>query len=225
MSRARDGPRRSKCSVAQPMPLAPRSRGDDATTALSAGFTLIEILVALAIAALIALLGYRALAALSQSETRLTAEAARWRTLDLFFARLEGDLRQAMPRPARLGDARAPAWIGTSDAFGNSALEFSRAGPEFALEAGSAGQRLAYRFNNGTIEVLYWASYDRPREAQPAAYPLVTDVARFRLSYLAASGAWVPAWPLAREAALPRAVKVELTLASGEVIERWLALR
>jgi general secretion pathway protein J len=189
------------------------------------GFTLIEVLLALAIVAVIALLGYRALSALSQSETRLTAEATRWRTLDLFFARLEGDLRQAMPRPARLGEARAPAWVGTADALGNGALEFSRAGPEFTLEPGSAGQRLAYRFNNGTIEVLYWAGYDRPREAQPAAYPLVSDVARFRLSYLASSGTWAEAWPLAREADLPRAVKVELTLASGEVIERWLALR
>jgi general secretion pathway protein J len=189
------------------------------------GFTLIEVLLALAIVAVIALLGYRALSALSESETRLTAEAARWRTLDLFFARLEGDLRQAMPRPARLGEARAPAWLGAADALGNGALEFSRAGPEITLEPGSAGQRLAYRFNNGTIEVLYWAGYDRPREAQPTAYPLVSDVARFRLSYLASSGTWVEAWPFGREADLPRAVKVELTLASGEVIERWLALR
>jgi general secretion pathway protein J len=188
------------------------------------GFTLIEVLLALAIVAVIALLGYRALSALSESETRLTAEAARWRTLDLFFARLEGDLRQAMPRPARLGEAGAG--LGRpADALGNGALEFSRAGPEFTLEPGSAGQRLAYRFNNGTIEVLYWAGYDRPREAQPTAYPLVSDVARFRLSYLASSGTWVEAWPLTREADLPRAVKVELTLASGEVIERWLALR
>ena len=189
------------------------------------GFTLIEVLLALAIVAVIALLGYRALYALSESETQLSAEAARWRTLDLFFARLEGDLRQAMPRPARLGEARAPAWVGATDALGNGALEFSRAGPEFALEPGSAGQRLAYRFNNGTIEVLYWTGYDRPREAQPSAYPLVSDVARFKLWYLASGGAWVEAWPQPREADLPRAVKVELTLASGEVIERWLALR
>ena len=190
-----------------------------------AGFTLIEVLLALAIVAIIALLGYRALSALSESETRLTAEATRWRTLDLFFARLEGDLREAVPRPARLGASRTPPWIGATDALGNGALEFSRAGPEFTLEPGSAGQRIAYRFDNGTVEVLYWPGYDRPREAQPTAYPLVSDVARFRLSYLASSGNWVDAWPVAREADLPRAVKVELTLASGEVIERWLALR
>jgi general secretion pathway protein J len=189
------------------------------------GFTLIEVLLALLILAVIAVLGYRAVAALSESETKLGDEATRWRTLDLFFARLEGDLRQAMPRPARLGDARTAAWIGSADVNGNSALEFSRAGPEFALEAGSAGQRLAYAFRDGAVEVRYWASYDRPRNSEPTAYPLISDIARFHMSYLTRGGQWSDAWPLTGEADLPRAIRVQLTLASGESIERWLALR
>ena len=61
------------------------------STSLRTGFTLLEVLIAIAIVALISVLGYRALAALSDSETKLAAEATRWRTLDLFFARLEGD--------------------------------------------------------------------------------------------------------------------------------------
>ena len=189
------------------------------------GFTLIEVLLALLILSVIAVLGYRAIAALSESETKLSNEATRWRTLDLFFARLEGDLRQAMPRPARFGDTRMAAWIGSADVNGNSALEFSRAGPEFALEAGSAGQRLAYGFRDGAVEVRYWASYDRPLNAEPTAYPLVTDIAQFHLSYLTRSGQWSDVWPITGEAELPRAVRVQLALASGEAIERWLALR
>lgn len=190
-----------------------------------AGFTLIEVLLAVAIVALIAALGYRAVAALSDSETKLAAEAARWRTLDLFFARLEGDLRQAMPRPARLSETREPAWVGVADAAGNSALAFSRAGPEFTLEPRSAGQRLAYRYREGAIDVLYWASYDRPRGALPTAYTLLDGVARFHVAYLTRDGAWADAWPRAGENDLPRAIRVRLTLASGEMIERWLALR
>ncbi|HZI83072.1 MAG TPA: prepilin-type N-terminal cleavage/methylation domain-containing protein, partial [Casimicrobiaceae bacterium] len=115
------------------------------------GFTLIEVLIAVAIVALLSLLGYRALAALSDSEEKLSTEATRWRTLDLFFARLEGDLRQAIPRPARLADAREPAWLGASDAAGNGLLAFSRAGPEFALEPASAGTRLEYRYHDGSV--------------------------------------------------------------------------
>ena len=44
------------------------------------GFTLLEVLIALAIVATLAVLGYRALAAMTQSESRLAAEAGRWRT-------------------------------------------------------------------------------------------------------------------------------------------------
>ena len=46
--------------------------------AVRRGFTLLEVLIAVAIVALIATLGYRAVAALSASETKLAAEATRW---------------------------------------------------------------------------------------------------------------------------------------------------
>ncbi len=189
------------------------------------GFTLLEILIALAIVATLAVLGYRALAAMTQSESRLAAEAGRWRTLDQFFARLEGDLREAIPRSARLGDSREPAWLGTVDGNGNAALVFSRAGPEFNLEPGSAGQRIAYRMRAGVIEVLYWSSYDRARDTQPSVYPLLSDVASFRLTYLGKNGTWFANWPVVGDADVPRAARVELVLANGESIERWMALR
>jgi general secretion pathway protein J len=193
--------------------------------AAQSGFTLLELLIAIAIVALLALMGYRALAALSQSESRLATEATRWRALDLFFARLEGDLREAVPRDARNGSAREPAWLAMVDAAGNGTLAFSRAGPEFALDPGSAGQRLGYRLRNGTVEVLYWSSYDRPVGKEPSAYPLLSGVARFRLAYLTATGRWIDTWPLAGGSDLPRATRVGLTLDSGEEIERWLVLR
>ena len=190
------------------------------------GFTLLEVLIAVAIVATMAALGYRALDSLSESEARLSAEAARWDALDTFFARMEADLRQAIPRSARLGATRLPAWLGTvSVSDGSAVLEFSRAGPEFNVEPGSAGQRLGYRLRDDAVEVLYWPGYDRPANLSPVAYSLLGDVARFRLVYLATNGGWVETWPATGEPDLPRAVRVELTLASGDVIERWLVLR
>ena len=189
------------------------------------GFTLLEILIALTIVATLAVLGYRALSAMAQSESRLAAEATHWRTLDLFFARLEGDLREAVPRSARLGEAREPAWLASVDDDGNAVLVFSRAGPEFNVEPDSAGQRLGYRLRDGVIEVLYWASYDRPRTTEPSVYPLLAEVAHFRLTYLGRDGTWFANWPVAGDAELPRAARVELVLANGDSLERWLALR
>jgi len=190
-----------------------------------AGFTLIELLVALAILALVSVLGYRGLASLTESEVRLTAEAQRWRELDALFMRIEADMRDAVPRAVRSGSGTEPAWVGGVDGSGNSAARFSRAGPEFAAEPGRAGQRIGYRMRNDTVEVLYWPRFDQPAAVVPDSYALANDIAQFRIAYLDARSNWHDSWPVPGESAVPRAVRVGITLAGGEEIERWLALR
>jgi len=189
------------------------------------GFTLVELLVALAILALLSLMGYRAVASLTDSEVRLTAETARWRSLEALFARLEADLRQAQPRPVRRGNEVVPAWLGAVDPDGNAILEFSRAGPEFSLEPGSAGQRLGYRLRSGTVEVLYWPYLDAAPSTAPTAYALADGIARLTLAYLDSGGTWRERWPVLGDAPLPRAVRVTVVLAPGERVERWLVLQ
>jgi general secretion pathway protein J len=191
------------------------------------GFTLVEILVALGLLALVAVLAYRGVASLVDGETRLAAEARRWRTLDAALARMEADVRQALPRAARVGAATEPAWLAGVEAHGASAIAFSRAGPEFDIEPGIAGQRVGYRLRDGALQVVYWSALDRARsgDTDAQAWPLIDGVAAFRVDHLSTRGQWGTSWPLASEAALPRAVRVHLTLASGEAIERWFALR
>jgi general secretion pathway protein J len=194
-------------------------------TIRSRGFTLIEILVALAIMALLAVLGYRALASLTDSEAQLTAEASRWRTLDMVFARLEADLRGALPRGVRTGSGTEPAWFAGIDAQGNAELRITRAGPEFEPEPGSAGQRIGYRLREGTLEVMYWPHADVAPGTAPAVYSLCGGVASFRVGYLDSAGGWRERWPALGEAPVPRAVSVVLTLADGTVIDRQMVLR
>jgi general secretion pathway protein J len=190
-----------------------------------AGFTLIELLIALAILALVSTLAYRAVASLTDSEAKLAAEGVYWRNLDAFFARLEADARAAVGREARTGARTEVAWIGGVNDAGDADLKFSRAGPEFTVEPGSAGQRIGYRLRNGAVEVLYWPYLDQPATVAPQPYALVAGITRFRVSYLDVLGIWRDRWPALGEPAIPRAIKVALTLADGQVIERWLALR
>lgn len=203
------------------------SRQRDAVPALRrtrAGFTLIEVLVALALLALTAVLAWRATAALVDGEVRLSGEERRWRTLDLAFARLEADLRQAQPRSVRTPAGREAAWIAATETGGTSAIVFSRAGPEFDADPGAAGQRIGYRLREAALEVVYWPALDRSRD-ESIAYRLVDGVAGFRVEHLASGGSWTVGWPRFGEPELPRAVRVILTLESGEIIERLFALQ
>jgi general secretion pathway protein J len=194
-------------------------------SARNGGFTLIEILIALAILALVGVLGYRAVSSLTDSEARLAAESERWRGLDALFARLESDMRATEPRDVRVGNATEPAWAARADAFGNAEIRLARAGPEFVLEPGSAGQRIGYRLRDGAIEVLYWPHLDEPAGVEPVAYALADRIARFDVGYLDGHGEWHDHWPLLGEDAVPRAVRIVLTLDDGATVERWITLR
>ena len=192
-------------------------------------FTLIEVLVAIAILGVVALLAYRATAAMTDGEARLSQESERWRTLDMLFARLESDMRQAIPRSARIGARREPAWFAVSaDSAANSAVAFTRAGPEFSVEPGIAGQRIGYRLRDGAIEALYWPQLDNLATVTPSAFVLARDITRFRVSQLDSSNAWTPQWPPyggSKTDALPRAVRIEIGFADGTTVERVIALR
>ena len=59
------------------------------------GMTLVEIMIALSIASLMTLTGWRALDTLQVSRDRVVNDAAQWQRLDDFFANLEADLRRA----------------------------------------------------------------------------------------------------------------------------------
>jgi hypothetical protein len=104
----------------------------------------------------------------------------------MLFARLESDMRQAIPRSARMGTNAEPAWLALpADSLGNSALTFTRAGPEFAVEPGIAGQRIGYRLRDGAIEALYWPQLDNVPGATPIAYVLArASIASHRAAHV-----------------------------------------
>ena len=192
------------------------------------GFTLVEALVAIAILGVVAVLAWRATATLTDSEARISGESRRWQQLDAVFARMEADMRHAVPREVRApaAGASAAAWSAApNDSAGDTQLVFSRAGPDSIDEPGTAGQRVGYRLRGRRLEVLYWSRLDDPSPAAPAAYTLVDGVLRFRVLQLTDAGAWSARWPLAGQGALPRGVRIELTLDDGGVITRMLALQ
>ncbi|MDR2243957.1 MAG: type II secretion system minor pseudopilin GspJ [Burkholderiales bacterium] len=198
------------------------------------GFTLVEILIALMIFSVISVLAYRATAALTDGELRLTQEAAHWRVIEQVFTRLEADVRQALPRPLAEGGHTLPPWSGQYEPQRRVELQFARAAPGLPTTVSSAhGQRMAYVWqrneHGGALELLYWPAFDNAPNTAPQRYLLLDGIAYFRLNYLTQNGDWADEWPpysnKAGEAALPRAMRVQLAAADGAVVERLFVLQ
>lgn len=188
------------------------------------GFTLLEVLVAVAIFAILGLAAYSGLDAVLKARARLDAENQQWRGVALFWVRLGRDLTAFVERPARVrGSAAQPSFLGESQAVGEFAahLELTRLG---TAEAGRAPpERVAYRLREGKVEWLRWPVLDSGPRAEPDVAVLLDEVAALEFRYRDGAGVWSDRWPPQVGAGHPAAVKATLTLKSGETLTRIFA--
>lgn len=188
-----------------------------------AGFTLVELLVALAIFALISVAGVMLLR--SGSDTQLTVKGRLEdlsRTNRLYNA-MEGDLAQAIARPVRDQSGQPVPAFTENDAGTPSALfGFVRAGWSNFDEAPRAGlQRVAYVLEDGALKRISWPMLDGAAPTDAAT--LVENVSAAQLQYRDERGEWRSDWTATDANALPRAVELRLTL-DGKPEQRMLFL-
>ena len=199
----------------------PASRNTGAS--LRGGFTLIELLTALLILSLLALMSYRSLGAVLDAREQVTREADKWRDVSSFFARFERDVQLVAPRPVRRAAGDAAPWLGRPGTAPGARLEISR----FASAEGvDSPRRVAYALNGQQqIELWLWPGLDVRPDVLPARYPVLAGVTTFEVHYLDGARSWLAAWPTSPDdAAIPRAVRLRIVLVSGEDIVRVFAL-
>lgn len=194
----------------------------------SRGFTLLEVLVAVAVFAVFSTLAYGSLSRLLDSRDRIEGERTFWRELALAFARIEDDLGAARGRTVRdvYGNSLA-AFRGQptdSRALAEPALTFTRGGvPVLGDSVRPDLARVGYRLRDGSLERLTWPALDQPTRIEPQAAPLLGQVTELRLRFYAPAGGWVDVWPPAGQLnALPAAVEVSLTLEGRGSFQRIL---
>jgi general secretion pathway protein J len=192
------------------------------------GFTLVELLVALAIFALMSGFAYRGLTAMLDSREALQKESRKWRDVALFVGRLERDLAAALPRRAYApsGTPLAPISSSLDSTAAPGGLAVTRSGNALMENTLSAPQRVAWRLQDSRVERLTWASVDAAPRDQPVATPILDSVTALTFRYLdSKSLEWRPVWsPPGNDEGLPAAVEMTLTLASGERIVRLVDL-
>jgi general secretion pathway protein J len=177
------------------------------------GFSLIELLVALAIFATMAALAYGGLDSIVRTRAALGREQAAFAALMRGVAMIERDLRQAAARPVRgtYGET-LPAFVGAPDRIELTRIGF--ANPQ--AEMRSNLERVFYALDGSVLERGNYAVLDRAPASAPLRAKLRDEIGALRLRYLDNGGRWSDTWPpLATTATdapppLPRAVEFRI---------------
>lgn len=183
-----------------------------------AGFTLVEVLVAIfvfAIVSAIAMGGYNEL--VKQSDIA-AAGAARTRNVQATVQRMVLDFSSLEPRPVRepVGDSVEPAL--RSDARNTEQLaEFTHSG--WSNPAGvprSTLQRVSYRLEDKKLVREYWVVLDRTLTGEPQRAELIDRVQRVAFRFMDTNRTWHEQWPplgySAPDLSQLRPIAVEITL-------------
>lgn len=200
------------------------------------GLTLIELMVALSVFAVLGVLSYRALSEVANSHTRLEASFERWRAINRSIQRIDTDLLQAVSTTGRNagqpgadgatpGGTPAPT-VRSTTAAPMLLTRTASGGPEFQflrLDDTRGVRRVGYRLVDGRLEWLRWSGRDAIGD--PDVEPLLDKVRGVRWRFLLNNNR-LDAWPPGdTRATLPDAVILELDLEGTGVLTRVIALR
>ena len=201
-----------------------------------AGFTLLELLVAMGIFAVIGAMALGGLNAVVGQETQARVQTERLATLQRAMRLLANDFSSAEPRYIRTVLADGNELPMTSDGQGQYLVRLTRGGwpnPAGLPHRGTL-QRVQYRLEDGNLFREYWPVVDPVLGQEPRSETLLTGVKDVKFLFLDAeqgAGEWQQQWPPLLNAggvdagaplSRPRAVRVTLELEDWGEIERLI---
>lgn len=182
------------------------------------GFTLVEMLVALGIFAILAAAGVGVLRSSvdvqGSVETRLNAMSG----IARLNALLSNDLGQAVDRPSRGPGGERPAFVGRENG-----MEFVSAG-RANLDGASRSelQRVEWRSANGALQRTGFAAVDGTDEG--LASSMAGDLRRAAFRYRMIDGSWSSSFSSTQQQRLPTAVELTMTPSQGAAVVMIFAL-
>lgn len=189
------------------------------------GFTLIEIMVAVAIFSIMSVIAWSALSASLSNAEMLTERMDRLQAVQRAVRYMANDVALAAPRSVRseLGDTQRPALLSSITA--DFALEVTHGG--WSNPAGlprGTQQRSAYRLEEDELVRYHWNVLDRTYSNEPVATVLLDNVESLYFNFYSATDQPSQVWPpqgaggggQLRER--PRAVEIVISLTDvGEI--------
>ncbi len=195
----------------------------------ASGFTLLELLVAMAVFAIMSVMAYSGLSSVLTAREQTDEAAERLGEIQIAMNIIQRDLEQAVNRDVRseFGD-RLRAFRVIED--GEPRLEFTRTGYRNpVLLPRSNMQRVGYGVEEKTLQRWQWTVLDRAQDTVPGKFILLENVDTLEFRFLDAKGGWHTVWPPGGGGPdiltpMPRAVEVNITLEDWGKITRLLVL-
>ena len=190
------------------------------------GFTLLEVLVALVIFALLTLTAQAVFQGVLRNNAVTQAKISRLTELSFAMQQLENDFIQSFPRTVRETGAPGNTVFSAADGLLQSkgdGVMFTRSGwfnPDARLRR-SELQKLGWRLQDSQLERVTWRYPDNLPGTEPNQTVVLKSVRQFRLRYYR-DGRWLTQWTAVRE--LPQAVEVTLDLPDYGLITRRFLL-
>ena len=179
------------------------------------GFTLIEILVATVILAVMGVMAYRGIAEARVAVVNAEGHLDRLRNVQRTLQVVVTDFRTLTERPVRepIGDGFRATLLRDPNAI--AIVELSRAGwPNGAGTPRGTMQRIVYRLEEGKLIREHWNAMDGTLATLPVKRELIDRVERVDIRYLTGGREWVDEWPQFGniEELYQRPLAVEVTL-------------
>lgn len=160
------------------------------------GFTLVEIMVAVLISAILAVMAFEAMQQALNNRASVRSAEQRVRDVQNAMRSFVQDFSQLAPRPVRepLGSDYQPAVLARTTTA--TEVSFTRGG--WMNPAGlsrSTLQRVHYVLREGRLYREHWMVLDATLEPQPRSKPLLDGVRSFRLRFMNDGRNWQDDWP------------------------------
>lgn len=197
-------------------------------TSAQQGFTLLELIIAIVVFAVMSTIAFSGLTAINNSryasETHMERLAAVQKTMLI----LQSDLEQMRARPIRdaFGDSQAALQV--HGQFEEIRFELTRGGSIIPGPGRSPLLRVGYGLSDDKLYRYQWTVLDRAQDSLPIKTLILRDVEELNLKFLSAKGESGDIWPPEEQgiaannslALLPAGVEVELQLSDWGNIRR-----
>ncbi len=159
------------------------------------GFTLLELLVAMVIFAVMSVMAYGGLRNVIDNSDASKQSLQRLQAVQRAIRILNRDFSQLRPRPVRdaYGQRQLPL---LADNARENRVEFTRGGRvNPANLKRSSLLRVAYRVEDNRLYRLQWPFLDAAPGTEPATVAILENISEMRLRFLDAQGDWHGVWP------------------------------